>query len=153
MTRVSEAIRPLDGEENRALIRRLSDEGRLWGAADALRTAFLAATDDGVLAGFVALEQGTAATLLRSLYVEPARRGRGLGRRLVETVEAEASRRGTRRVCLFSTEAGGYFLRLGYSAVPVAEVVEAAAATPQVEWIVQRPEVLAAEVAFAKELV
>lgn len=52
--------------------------------------------------------------LLRSLAVAPGRRGRGLGRVLVQAAEAHAAASGARTVVLLTATAGGLFAGLGY---------------------------------------
>jgi len=53
---------------------------------------------------------------LRMLWVDAAHRGRGIGRGLVELVEAQARRRGCALLVLdtFSFQAPGFYDRLGY---------------------------------------
>ena len=53
---------------------------------------------------------------IRGLWVEPARRGQGIGRRLVAALEAEAARRGCSRAALdsYAFQAPGFYRRLGY---------------------------------------
>lgn len=86
---------------------------------------------DRVPMTFVALDAGgacigTAALLahdidndprtpwLASVYVPPARRGRGVASRLVRHVEAQAARLGYRRLYLFTESAGSLYARLGW---------------------------------------
>ncbi len=66
------------------------------------------------LEGVVALERQGEAGLLRSLAVGPARRGTGLGRALVQHVEAEAVRAGLRELWLLTTTAEPFFRHLGW---------------------------------------
>lgn len=51
---------------------------------------------------------------LASLYVRPAERGRGLGRRLVLAAQAEASRAGYPRLWLFTLEHEALYRSLGW---------------------------------------
>src|SRR6185295_4102333 len=65
------------------------------------RGAFLVVRRDGVPVGcgaFRLIDDETAE--LKRMYVDPAVRGTGLGRRLVEALEAEARAAGARRLVL-----------------------------------------------------
>jgi len=74
------------------------------------------AYDGDELVGGVALETFRQLDLIGWLAVREGRRGRGLGRRLLETVEGEAQRRGV--TDLWATaRTPGFFMRQGYSAV------------------------------------
>lgn len=98
--------------------------------------------------GAVGVEPRLDSALIRSLYVVPAMRQRGLGAQLLAAARKAAHTRGARHLYLFSTEAGGFFQRFGFEEVPVARVFEALSGAPQVEYYRARPEELAREVAF-----
>ena len=51
---------------------------------------------------------------LRIIGLEPSARGKGLGRRLLQTFELAAMRRGVRTISLGADEAKGFYLRMGY---------------------------------------
>ena len=52
---------------------------------------------------------------LRVIGLDPGARGAGIGRRLVEEIEREASRLGVRLISLGPDEAAGFYERLGYA--------------------------------------
>jgi GNAT superfamily N-acetyltransferase len=86
---------------DRALMLVAEDRGRIVGGALAFRTDPAAPAGSGVT--------------LRLVAVAPPHRGVGLGRRLVERVEAAAVRLGAREVSLGADDAArGFYLRLGY---------------------------------------
>jgi ribosomal protein S18 acetylase RimI-like enzyme len=66
----------------------------------------LVAIDEGDVAGYVQLGPATPVAssrhvlMVRGLAVDPARRGRGIGRRLVDVAAVEARARGARRLTL-----------------------------------------------------
>lgn len=87
---------------------------------------------DGVLDAAVGIERcGDDAALLRSLAVAGAVRSRGLGGELVAHVERIARDLGLRRLFLLTTDAAGYFARLGYAEFSREAVPAAVAATAQ----------------------
>ena len=93
--------------------------------------AFAFAGADGVVVGYGGLEMHGEHALMRSIVVEPARRGRGEGRAIVDRLLAEASARGARRVYLLTTSARAFFATLGFAVVARAEAPAAILATRQ----------------------
>jgi amino-acid N-acetyltransferase len=85
----------------------LTPEVRLLGERDGDR-----------LVGVVGLEARGAVGLLRSLAVEPGRRGGGLGSELVTALENVAAGGGITELYLLTTTAEAFFARRGYQRVP-----------------------------------
>lgn len=98
--------------------------------ADGLRL-WVSRGADGTLEGCAGLEACGSAGLLRSVAVVPARRGDGLGGRLVTTVEAAAQAAGMTRLYLLTTGDGALFLSHGYAACDRAAAPDAVRATRQ----------------------
>ena len=69
---------------------------------------------EGVL-GMIGLEHYGDVGLLRSLVVDPAVRGAGAGRALVEALESKARARGVRELWLLTIDADRWFAGLGYA--------------------------------------
>ena len=91
------------------------------GMAEHLATALVVRGPEGVVA-CGALELYGESALLRSLAVAPARRGEGLGQRLVHALLSQARERGVRRVTLLTETAGAFFPRFGFRPIPRQEV-------------------------------
>jgi N-acetylglutamate synthase-like GNAT family acetyltransferase len=134
-----------DIELVRAMLARggLTTNGIEWPAACYLLAYF---GDDAV--GVIGVEPKIDAALVRSLYVNESMRGRGIGAALVAAARKAAHTRGARHLYLFSTDAGEFFERHGFTIVPVADVVAALPGVPQVEHYRARPDDLAHEVAY-----
>lgn len=77
----------------------------------------LSATIDGELSGVIGLEDFNSIGLLRSLVVASSARGTGLGRRLVEALEASVRDRGMQQLWLLTVDADPFFAKLGYERV------------------------------------
>lgn len=96
----------------------------LDGALACLDTAVVARADDRVV-GCAALELYGPDALLRSVAVDEALRGRGLGRRLTAAALDMASQAGASTVYLLTTTAEAFFHDLGFERV-ARDVVPAA---------------------------
>jgi amino-acid N-acetyltransferase len=109
-------LRPATGADLEAIAELLTASGLpTAGVAEALCSLVVAeAPDDGRLVGVVGLEECCGYGLLRSTAVDPAWRGRGLGRQLVERIIAEAEARGIRSLYLLTTTAERYFPTFGF---------------------------------------
>jgi amino-acid N-acetyltransferase len=78
--------------------------------------------DSGQLLGCAAVEVYGQAGLLRSVAVEAARRGEGLGERLTTAALELARQRGVRNIYLLTTTASHFFPRFGFTAIPRSEL-------------------------------
>ena len=83
------------------------------GALDHLQTTIVA-EQEGLLIGVAGLEIYGDIALTRSVAVAERQRGQGLGKRLIETLVANAKERRIRRLYLLTTTAQGYFPRFGF---------------------------------------
>lgn len=145
-------IRPATEAETNYIRFRLKVVGMMWQDIHRVRSDFWVAEDGGEVVGFARLEWGAEGALLGSLYVEPEYRNGGLGRVLVQRLEAEVYKRGRKQMMLFSTDAGEFFTRLGYVETPVTQTVEMMSDTPQVGWYLRHPDLLAEEISYSKML-
>ena len=85
---------------------------------------FLAARIGDNFAGFVGLEHFGETGLLRSLIVDPAFRGAGLGRVVVAALESHARDRGIAELWLLTIDADDWFAGLDYVARNRADAPE-----------------------------
>ena len=85
----------------------------------------------GEPAGCVALEVHDDIGLLRSLAVDPALRGTGLGAGLLRYAEEQARQAGVDTLYLLTTTAAAFFERNGYQRAKRSEAPPAIAATTQ----------------------
>jgi amino-acid N-acetyltransferase len=79
------------------------------------RPSFVVARAGDLVVGAGGLEVHGSTGLLRSIVVADRRRGAGIGRALVEAVEAAASRRNLRELVLLTETARDFFAGLGYA--------------------------------------
>jgi arsenate reductase (thioredoxin) len=85
-------------------------------------TDFLVARDGARLVGAAALEVHGRDALLRSVAVDAARRGTGLGRRLTRAALERARQRGVSRVFLLTETAARFFPKFGFTTIERANV-------------------------------
>ena len=110
-------IRPADASDLERIEAMLRDAHLpLDGAREAFRVGFVA-EDRQALVGAVALEMYPDSALLRSLVVDRAAQGQGLGGRLTQAAIDEARRRGVKAIYLLTTTAEHFFPRFGFVAV------------------------------------
>jgi len=91
------------------------------GLAAHLGSALVAREGDRII-GCVAVELYGSAALLRSLTVDVAHRGLGLGIQLTQALLALARERGVRTLYLLTETAAEFFPRFGFRPVPRAQV-------------------------------
>jgi N-acetylglutamate synthase-like GNAT family acetyltransferase len=129
----------------RAMLERggMMTEGIEWPAA-----CYIVAYMGYEAVGVIGVEPKIDAALLRSLWVNESMRRRGIGGALIAAARKAAHTRGARHLYLFSTDAGDFFERHGFSAVAVAEVIAAIPGVPQIEYYRARPKELAREVGY-----
>jgi N-acetylglutamate synthase-like GNAT family acetyltransferase len=121
----------------------LMTEGIEWPAACYIVAYF---GDEAV--GVIGVESKVDVALIRSLCVDESARRRGIGGALLAAARKAAHTRGARHLYCFSTDAGEFFERHGFTQVAVDELVTAIPGVPQVEHYRARPEELAREVAY-----
>ncbi len=92
---------------------------------------FLVAQLDQQLVGVAGVEVLGDAGLLRSVAVDEAHRGTGLGKRLVEAAEEHARKVGVRELYLLTVTAEAFFAGLGYRGVSREQAPAGIAATEQ----------------------
>ena len=84
------------------------------------------------LVGACGIEVGERCALLRSVCVTERHRGKGIAERLIGCALQEAIRLDLKQVYLLSKDTGGYFERLGWREVAVAELAARLPQAPQV---------------------
>jgi N-acetylglutamate synthase-like GNAT family acetyltransferase len=92
---------------------------------------FLTAHVGKVLVGCAGVDVMGEAGLLRSVAVDEAHRGTGLGKELVAAVEELAKKEGVRELYLLTTTAEDFFAGLGYREIPRDQSPADIAATEQ----------------------
>lgn len=85
-----------------------------------------------VLVGTCGMEVGAGCALLRSVCVSDSQRGKNIAKQLIQSALIEAAHIGLSDIYLFSKDTGGYFERMGWRPVSVAEVRARLPEAPQV---------------------
>ncbi|WP_118184407.1 arsenic resistance N-acetyltransferase ArsN2 [Paraburkholderia phosphatilytica] len=95
------------------------------------RSFFSFGTLDGTQLGYGGFEHYGIDTLIRSIVVEPKRRGTGIGRNLLAVLLREAFDAGARRAWLLTTDSAAFFEKVGFKPVERNTAPEAIVATHQ----------------------
>lgn len=111
---MTESIRSARPEDEAGVVALLTEAGLPLDEVREWLPRYVVAEDDGTVVGVAGLEVHGRDGVLRSVVVEPARRGSGLGGRLAATVIASARQAGLRRLYLLTTTAEDYFPRHGF---------------------------------------
>jgi amino-acid N-acetyltransferase len=123
------AVERATQEDGRPILALLAASGLpTAGLMDHLESAYVARRDSRIV-GTAALELYDGGALLRSVAVDPAERGSGLGRLLAERAIGEAEARELAAVYLLTTTAEDYFRRLGFAVVTREQVPESVRAS------------------------
>ena len=114
-------IRPASAHEHGTIRALLSASGLPTADLADGDVQFLVAHDDHDIVGAVALQTFGRSGLLRSLVVDPAARGAGVGTDLVHAVERDARARGVEQLVLLTQTVAPLFARHGYAVIDRAD--------------------------------
>ncbi|SKC18939.1 arsenic resistance N-acetyltransferase ArsN2 [Dyadobacter psychrophilus] len=92
---------------------------------------FILARNEGALVGVAGMELFEQVGLLRSIAVSPDHQGKGIARKLVEQLLANADKQEVETLYLITTTADHYFDRYGFVVVNREQVPEAIQQTKQ----------------------
>ena len=122
---MSMTIEPAQSGDLPAILSLLERGGLPAAGLDQHLEAAVVAREGTRVLGCAAIELYGQAGLLRSVAVDPAARGLGLGIRLTEAALALARGRGVRTVYLLTETAAQFFPRFGFRPIPREQVAPA----------------------------
>jgi amino-acid N-acetyltransferase len=122
---MSMTIEPAQSGDLPAILSLLERGGLPAAGLDQHLEAAVVAREGPRVLGCAAIELYGQAGLLRSVTVDPAARGLGLGIRLTEAALTLARGRGVRTLYLLTETAAQFFPRFGFRPIPREEVVAA----------------------------
>jgi len=126
-------IRPARQADLAAVSELLATAGLpLAGVAESF-SEFVVAEADGRQVAAAGLERHGEVALLRSVVVDPAFRGAGLGASLTDRILARAREQHLTSVYLLTTTAADYFPRLGFQRIERARLPEAINASEELQ--------------------
>lgn len=85
-------------------------------------TQYMIARDKSGLLGCVGMERHETTGVLRTLAVAQRARSAGLGELLLSAIVADARQQGIETIVLQTTTASGYFARLGFAPIGIADL-------------------------------
>lgn len=104
-------------------------------------TCLIAATSDEGLIGAVGVETVIDRALMRSLFVKPSMRRRGIGAMLVAAARSAAHTRGARMLFAFGDEATSAYLKsLGFRTTDRQQAIEELAGTFLADYLRAHPD-------------
>ena len=103
---------------------------------------FVAAERDGVIVACGGVEMYERCAVIRSVVVDAAARGLGLGRRIAEMLMRNARVAGATDLYLFTVDAVEFWKRAGFADVTFEEWKEPARACWQYQFLSQNPEIV-----------
>jgi amino-acid N-acetyltransferase len=110
-------LRPPQHDEHSQVRALLIESGLPVVDLDKASVDFIIAADDGEAVGVIGLEVFGTVGLLRSLAVEPAARGRGIGGLLVDALERYARGQRLDQLVLLTQTAAPFFANRGYRVI------------------------------------
>lgn len=119
------SLRAVDAADMETIRDLLARSGLPTSDLGTARPEFVVACDGERIIGTGALEHFGVAALLRSVAVESAERGSGVGRQIVAELERRARAAGVRELILLTLTARDFFAHQGYRLRERAEVVAA----------------------------
>lgn len=126
------SIRPATAADIPQILRFLEENELPTVGVDRFFENFLVALDqDGSWVGVAGLEVYGKSGLLRSVAVNKRFRGMGQGRTLVNTVLANATKKGIEAIYLLTDSAENYFKGLGFEIVKREDINEAVKTSPE----------------------
>ncbi|XXF77934.1 arsenic resistance N-acetyltransferase ArsN2 [Myxococcaceae bacterium GXIMD 01537] len=115
-------FRPARPEDLRAVEALLSDAGLPRQGVAAHLTHFVVAERAGVLVAAAGVERYETSGLLRSVVVDAAQKGIGVGAALVRRLIEKADAEGLHALFLLTTTAADYFPRFGFARIDRAQL-------------------------------
>ena len=115
-------IRPATARDAKPIETLLQSTGLPVADLPSAKPFFLVAFDGNALVGVAGIESLGEAALVRSVAVVPSYRSQGVGRLLVDRIEAQATKAGVKQLILLTETARVFFLRAGYRVIDRAEV-------------------------------